>query len=67
MSMKSIIFYVLFYREIQTLKDSNRDLEIKFSQRVTKYLELKKHLCDVNSRESMNNRVIEYVIYLSIY
>ncbi|XP_025405959.1 E3 ubiquitin-protein ligase TRAIP isoform X2 [Sipha flava] len=48
-----------FKREIQTLKDSNRDLEIKFSQRVTKYLELKKHLCDVNSRESMNNRVIE--------
>lgn len=52
----------LFFREIQCLKESNKELEMKFSQRVTKYLELKKHLCDVNSKESVNNRVIEYVI-----
>jgi len=56
----------LFCREIQTLKDSNKDLETKFSQRVTKYMELKRHLCNVNAKESMNTRVMEYVIYLII-
>jgi len=57
----------MFCREIQTLKESNRDLETKFSQRVTKYMELKRHLCNVNSKESVNIRVMEYVIfYLSI-
>ncbi|XP_025207762.1 E3 ubiquitin-protein ligase TRAIP-like isoform X1 [Melanaphis sacchari] len=48
-----------FKREIQTLKDSNKDLETKFSQRVTKYMELKRHLCNVNAKESMNTRVME--------
>jgi len=53
----------MFRREIQTLKESNRDLETKFSQRVAKYMELKKHLYNVNSKESVNTRVMEYVIF----
>ena len=53
----------MFCREIHTLKESNKDLETKFSQRVTKYMELKRHLCNVNSKESVNTRVIEYVIF----
>jgi len=57
----------IVFREIQTLKESNRDLETKFSQRVSKYMELKRHLCNVNSKESMNTRVMEYVICLSIF
>lgn len=60
-----LIYY--FFREIQTLKESNKDLENKFTQRVSKYMELKRHLCEVNSKESMNTRVIEYVIYLNIF
>ncbi|XP_001948454.2 E3 ubiquitin-protein ligase TRAIP [Acyrthosiphon pisum] len=48
-----------FKKEIHTLKESNKDLETKFSQRVTKYMELKRHLCNVNSKESVNTRVIE--------
>ncbi|XP_026807605.1 E3 ubiquitin-protein ligase TRAIP-like isoform X1 [Rhopalosiphum maidis] len=48
-----------FKKEIQTLKDSNKDLETKFSQRVTKYMELKRHLCNINAKESMNTRVME--------
>ena len=50
-------------REIQTLKESNRDLETKFSERVTKYMELKRHLCNVNSKESSNSLVVECVIF----
>lgn len=57
---------VLLFREILTLKESNRDLENKFTQRVTKYMELKRHLCNVNSKESMNTRVMEYVIIFII-
>lgn len=37
-------------------------MENRFSQRVTKYMELKRHLNDLNSKESMNTRVMEYVI-----
>ncbi|CAI6364145.1 unnamed protein product [Macrosiphum euphorbiae] len=48
-----------FKKEIQTLKESNRDLETKFSERVTKYMELKRHLCNVNSKESSNSLVVE--------
>lgn len=61
--MYYLITQQMFYREIQTLKDSNRDLETKFSQRVSKYMELKRHLCNVNSKESVNTRVMEYVIF----
>lgn len=57
-----INFSSIIYREIQTLKESNKDLEIKFSHCATKYNDLKRHLCDVKSKESMNARVIEYVI-----
>lgn len=53
---------LLFSREIQTLKDSNRDLESKFTQRITKYMELKRQLINLTSKESMNTRVMEYVI-----
>jgi len=69
--LKKIVYYLitqlLFFREIQTLKESNRDLETKFSQRVSKYMELKRHLCNVNSKESMNTRVMEYVTCLNIF
>lgn len=27
-------------------------------------MELKRHLCDLNSKESMNTRVMEYVIFI---
>jgi len=56
-----LIIRQILCREIQTLKESNIDLETKFSQRVTKYMELKRHLCNVNSKESVNTRVMEYV------
>ncbi|XP_016660561.1 E3 ubiquitin-protein ligase TRAIP-like [Acyrthosiphon pisum] len=49
-----------FKKEIQTLKESNRDLETKFSQCITKYMEFKRHiLCNVNSKQSMNAQVME--------
>eukprot|EP00102_Acyrthosiphon_pisum_P010812 XP_008179275.2 PREDICTED: chromosome partition protein Smc-like [Acyrthosiphon pisum] len=49
-----------FKKEIQTLKESNRDLETKFSQCVTKYMELKRHiLCNENSKQSVNTQVVE--------
>ncbi|VVC42025.1 Hypothetical protein CINCED_3A008925 [Cinara cedri] len=48
-----------FKREILTLKDSNNDLEKKFSLRISKYMELKRLVSDLNSKESMNIRVME--------
>lgn len=53
---------IIIFREILTLKDSNKDLEVKFSHCANKYNDLKRHMCDVKSKESMNARVIEYVI-----
>ncbi|XP_050425407.1 E3 ubiquitin-protein ligase TRAIP-like [Adelges cooleyi] len=48
-----------FKREILTLKESNRDLENKLLQRQTKYMTLKKQFYEINSKESMNERVMD--------
>jgi len=53
----------MFCREIQTLKETNRDLETKISQCVTKHMELKTLLCNANSKQSVNTRLIKYVIF----
>ncbi|XP_050525112.1 E3 ubiquitin-protein ligase TRAIP-like isoform X2 [Daktulosphaira vitifoliae] len=48
-----------FKRDIQTLKESNRDLENKLLQRQTKYMDLKKQFYEINSKDSMNARVMD--------